>query len=343
MQSIQGHIMNKVAIAVAAVIAGSSGLMNTALAESYIGGKLGLSTFGDACYLNSPCDDDAFGAGMHVGYNFTDMLALEYGVDYLGDYEANFRSGPGSANSIDGDLWALTLAPKFNWHLNDAWSLFAKIGGAYMISGDERDLVPTGSIGAEYNIDYNWSLRAEYQRYQDISDDILDDMDANFFGIGVNYKFGAAPVVVAEPVVEPEPVPEPEPEPMPVMMSKVQKEQYGSGTFEFNSAKLTDSVSERLDNFVEFLEKYPQAQVQITGYTDSSGPAAYNQTLSERRAQSVADYLIAKGIDSERLMVKGMGEENPVADNSTAEGREQNRRIEVVVPAFEYQELVQPE
>ncbi|MET2851398.1 OmpA family protein [Vibrio owensii] len=326
--------MKKVAIAVAAVVAG--GLINSAQAEMYIGGKVGMTTLDDACYLNSPCDDDAFGAGMHIGYDFTDIIGLEYGVDYLGDYKANFKSGANTVDTIDGDLWALTLAPKFNWHLNDTWNLFAKVGGAYMISGDEKDIVPTGSLGAEYTIDRNWSVRAEYQRYQDISDDVLDDMDANFFGIGVNYKFAAAPVVAAvvtEEVMEEE----------PVMMTKTHKEEYGTGTFEFDSATLTDSVSERLDNFVNFLNEYPQAQVEITGYTDSSGPAAYNQKLSERRAQSVADYLIAAGIDADRFTVKGMGEENPVADNSTHEGREKNRRVEVVVPEFQYEELVQPE
>lgn len=326
--------MKKVAIAVAAVVAG--GLINSAQAEMYIGGKVGMTTLDDACYLNSPCDDDAFGAGMHIGYDFTDIIGLEYGVDYLGNYEANFKSGANTANTIDGDLWALTLAPKFNWHLNDTWNLFAKVGGAYMISGDEKDIVPTGSLGAEYTIDRNWSVRAEYQRYQDISDDVLDDMDANFFGIGVNYKFAAAPVVAAvvtEEVMEEE----------PVMMTKTHKEEYGTGTFEFDSATLTDSVSERLDNFVNFLNEYPQAQVEITGYTDSSGPAAYNQKLSERRAQAVADYLVAAGIDADRFTVKGMGEENPVADNSTHEGREKNRRVEVVVPEFQYEELVQPE
>ncbi len=326
--------MKKVAIAVAAVVAG--GLINSAQAEMYIGGKVGMTTLDDACYLNSPCDDDAFGAGMHIGYDFTDIIGLEYGVDYLGDYKANFKSGANTVDTIDGDLWALTLAPKFNWHLNDTWNLFAKVGGAYMISGDEKDIVPTGSLGAEYTIDRNWSVRAEYQRYQDISDDVLDDMDANFFGIGVNYKFAAAPVVAAvvtEEVMEEE----------PVMMTKTHKEEYGTGTFEFDSATLTDSVSERLDNFVNFLNEYPQAQVEITGYTDSSGPAAYNQKLSERRAQAVADYLIAAGIDADRFTVKGMGEENPVADNSTHEGREKNRRVEVVVPEFQYEELVQPE
>merc|ERR550539_593529 len=128
-----------------------------------------------------------------------------------------------------------------------------------------------------------------------------------------------------------------------VMMTKTHKEEYGSGTFEFDSAKLTDSVSERLDNLANFLNEYPQAQVEITGYTDSSGPEAYNLKLSERRAQAVAEYLIAAGIDADRFTVTGMGEANPVADNSTHEGREKNRRVEVVVPEFQYEELVQPE
>ncbi|WP_182026788.1 OmpA family protein [Vibrio rotiferianus] len=332
--------MKKVAIAVAAVVAGGSAFINVANAEMYIGGKLGMSTLDDACYVSSPCDDDGFGAGFHIGYSFTDYIDGEYGVDYLGNYKANFKSGPNTARTIDADLWALTLAPKFNLPLNDTWNLFAKIGGAYMISGDEKDLVPTGSLGAEYALDDNLSLRAEYQRYQGMSDDVIDDMDANFFGIGLNYAFGAAPVaaaVVTEEVVE-EVV-----EPEPVMMTKTHKEEYGTGTFEFDSAKLTDSVSERLDNFVNFLNEYPQAQVEITGYTDSSGPEAYNQKLSERRAQSVADYLIAAGIDADRFTVKGLGEENPVADNSTHEGREKNRRVEVLVPEFQYEELVQPE
>ncbi|CAH0526310.1 Outer membrane protein A [Allocatenococcus thiocycli] len=327
--------MNKVAIAVAAVVAGGSALLNTAQAEMYIGGKVGMSTLDDACYLNSPCDDEAFAAGMHVGYGFNEYFDLEYGVDFLGNYEANFKTAAG-ANTIDGDLWAMTLAPKLNLPLSDDFNLFAKIGGAYMMSGDEKDFVPTGSLGAEYALNRNLSLRAEYQRYQDMSDDVWDDMDANFFSVGVNYTFAAAPVVAA--------VVEPEPEPEPVAVMKTHKEEYGSGTFEFDSATLTPEATGRLDNFVEHLNEYPQANVEITGYTDSSGPAAYNQKLSERRAQAVADYLTAAGIDAGRLTVSGMGEENPVADNSTKEGRALNRRVEVVVPEFEYEviEMVQP-
>ncbi|AUI88436.1 hypothetical protein BS333_19100 [Vibrio azureus] len=325
--------MKKVAIAVAAVVAG--GLMNSAQAEMYLGGKLGMTSLDNACYLNSPCDDDAFGTGLHIGYDFTDMIALEYGVDYLGNYEGNFKHA-NTVDTIDGHLWALTLAPKLNWHVNDTWNLFAKLGGAYMISGSEKDIVPTGSLGAEYTIDNNWSVRAEYQRYQGFSDNVIDDMDADFFGLGVNYRFAPAPViaaVVTEEVIEVE----------PVLLTRTHKEEYGTGTFEFDSAKLTNSVTERLNNLANFLKEFQQAQVEITGYTDNSGPAAYNLKLSERRAQAVADYLIATGVNADRFTVTGKGMEDPVASNSTAEGREKNRRVEVVVPEFQYEELVQPE
>jgi OOP family OmpA-OmpF porin len=340
MQSIQGNTMNKVAIAIAAVVASGGAFIGSVNAEPYIGGKIGLGTLDDSCYASSPCDEESFAAGLHIGYSFNDYIDAEFGADYLGNFDSNFKVPAGYSGVIDDDLWALTLAPKFNLPLNDSWQLFAKVGAAYMMYDNGKDFVPTGSLGVEYTLNYNFSLRAEYQRYQDMSDDIIDDMDANFFGIGFNYKFGAAPIaapIIVEEVVEETVVEE------AVMMTKMHKEEYGTGTFEFDSAKLTDSVSERLDNFVNFLNEYPQAQVEITGYTDSSGSAVYNQELSERRAQSVADYLIAAGIDADRFTVKGMGEENPVADNSTHEGREKNRRVEVLVPEFQYEELVQPE
>ena len=117
---------------------------------------------------------------------------------------------------------------------------------------------------------------------------------------------------------------------------QVHKEEYGSGTFEFDSYKLTQSVTERLDNLANFLNEYPTSQVKITGYTDSSGPAAYNLILSEKRAQAVADYLTGAGIDGSRITASGLGEDNPVADNGTHEGREKNRRVEVVIPEFEH-------
>ena len=315
--------MKKIALAVATVLAGSV-MSNVALADTYISGKLGYNALNDACHLDAPCDDDSFAAGMNLGYNFNEYVAAEYGVDYLGNFTANFNKA--GKNTVDGDLWALTLAPKFNLPLNDSWNLFAKVGAAYMMAGDEKDFVPTGSLGAEYQINYNWSLRAEYQRYQDMSDDIIDDMDSDFFGIGFNYKFGSEPVVQEE-VVETRPV------------TRIVEHEYPAQTatvqFGLESAELQDASA--FNGAVELMNTYPQAQVEINGYSDTTGSEAYNQQLTEKRAQAVADHFQAEGIAADRMTVKGMGEANPVASNETREGREQNRRVEVVVPAFQYQ------
>lgn len=315
--------MKKIALAVATVLAGGV-MSNVALADTYIGGKLGYNALNDACHLDAPCDDDSFAAGMHLGYNFNEYVAAEYGVDYLGNFTANFNKA--GKNTVDGDLWALTLAPKFNLPLTDSWNLFAKVGAAYMMAGDEKDFVPTGSLGAEYQINYNWSLRAEYQRYQDMSDDIIDDMDSDFFGIGFNYKFGSEPVVQEE-VVATRPV------------TRIVEHEYPAQTatvqFGLESAELQDASA--FNGTVELMNTYPQAQVEINGYSDTTGSEAYNQQLTEKRAQAVADHFQAEGIAADRMTVKGMGEANPVASNETREGREQNRRVEVVVPAFQYQ------
>ncbi|WP_050938186.1 OmpA family protein [Vibrio harveyi] len=315
--------MKKIALAVATVLAGGV-MSNVALADTYIGGKLGYNALNDACHLDAPCDDDSFAAGMHLGYNFNEYVAAEYGVDYLGNFTANFNKA--GKNTVDGDLWALTLAPKFNLPLTDSWNLFAKVGAAYMMAGDEKDFVPTGSLGAEYQINYNWSLRAEYQRYQDMSDDIIDDMDSDFFGIGFNYKFGSEPVVQEE-VVETRPV------------TRIVEHEYPAQTatvqFGLESAELQDASA--FNGTVELMNTNPQAQVEINGYSDTTGSEAYNQQLTEKRAQAVADHFQAEGIAADRMTVKGMGEANPVASNETREGREQNRRVEVVVPAFQYQ------
>ena len=315
--------MKKIALAVATVLAGSV-MSNVALADTYISGKLGYNALNDACHLDAPCDDDSFAAGMNLGYNFNEYVAAEYGVDYLGNFTANFNKA--GKNTVDGDLWALTLAPKFNLPLNDSWNLFAKVGAAYMMAGDEKDFVPTGSLGAEYQINYNWSLRAEYQRYQDMSDDIIDDMDSDFFGIGFNYKFGSEPVVQEE-VVETRPVTRIVEHEYPAQNATVQ--------FGLESAELQDASA--FNGAVELMNTYPQAQVEINGYSDTTGSEAYNQQLTEKRAQAVADHFQAEGIAADRMTVKGMGEANPVASNETREGREQNRRVEVVVPAFQYQ------
>lgn len=99
--------------------------------------------------------------------------------------------------------------------------------------------------------------------------------------------------------------------------------------FEFDSAKLTANSVNALNDGLAILNRNSELQVEISGHTDSRGTEEYNQALSERRAKSVRDYLVAHGVAASRLTSRGYGESQPVADNATDQGRAQNRRVEL--------------
>lgn len=105
----------------------------------------------------------------------------------------------------------------------------------------------------------------------------------------------------------------------------------GDVLFATGSAEIQGGTNQNLEKLVTFLKQYPERQVLIEGHTDNVGSAAFNETLSRQRAESVRRFLISRGIDSGRLSVSGYGFERPVASNDTAMGRQQNRRVEVVI------------
>jgi OOP family OmpA-OmpF porin len=98
--------------------------------------------------------------------------------------------------------------------------------------------------------------------------------------------------------------------------------------FEFDSAKLTTDSTAKLNDALKILMRHSDLEVEVAGQTDSGGSVEYNQSLSQRRAQAVADYLIGKGANAANITVKGYGELQPVADNGTDAGRAANRRVE---------------
>ncbi len=100
-------------------------------------------------------------------------------------------------------------------------------------------------------------------------------------------------------------------------------------TFQTGSSRLSIDARKVLDFVAQSLKANPDISVEVQGYTDSQGSNAVNQRLSQARAQSVRAYLIQKGVSAGRLTARGYGESNPIADNSTAQGREQNRRVEL--------------
>jgi OOP family OmpA-OmpF porin len=154
---------------------------------------------------------------------------------------------------------------------------------------------------------------------------------APVFRCGTPQPPAPPPVVEAEP--EPPPPPPPEPPPPPKVEVKDDKIELNEKVnFETGKAVLLPDSKTLLDEVAQVLADHPEIQkVRVEGHTDNQGGAAYNKRLSNRRAKAVRDYLVSQGIDGKRLVSKGLGQSKPIASNKTAEGREQNRRVELKI------------
>ncbi|HSN70302.1 MAG TPA: OmpA family protein, partial [Steroidobacteraceae bacterium] len=105
----------------------------------------------------------------------------------------------------------------------------------------------------------------------------------------------------------------------------------GDVLFATDRADLKTGATTSLDRLVGFLVEYPNRSVEIEGHTDSVGSEDYNQGLSQRRADSVRTYLTQQGIGAQRVSASGKGESQPIANNDFASGRQQNRRVEIII------------
>ncbi|MFO0753715.1 MAG: OmpA family protein [Thermodesulfovibrionales bacterium] len=141
------------------------------------------------------------------------------------------------------------------------------------------------------------------------------------------------PAPAPAPAPEPKPVPPPEPKPALTPApepKKVIETLVLHVNFDVDKAAIRKADENELQKAIAFVEKYPDATFRIEGHTDSTGSEAYNQKLSERRAESVKRSLIAKGgFDKARFSTVGHGETKPIATNKTKEGRFNNRRVEI--------------
>ena len=101
--------------------------------------------------------------------------------------------------------------------------------------------------------------------------------------------------------------------------------------FAFNQATLTPEGQAKVRDAAQMLKRYPDRGIEVSGYTDSTENDARNRRLSERRAEAVKEILVESGVSASRITTAGCGAANPVASNATAEGRAQNRRVEIVL------------
>lgn len=177
------------------------------------------------------------------------------------------------------------------------------------------------------------------------------DLDTNYVGDGSKHLItdssgncvrtgtGSKDAVCDEVVVkapEPAPVAEPVamPEPAPVVPEVITRKLTLSAgaTFATNKATLKPLAKTRLDQLAADLPTIDTiTEISVIGHTDSMGAESYNQTLSEKRANTVRDYLIEQGVDPSLINASGMGESQPIASNATRDGRAENRRVDITI------------
>ena len=249
------------------------------------------------------------------------------------------------------------LGVGFNYTLFSGEETSGAVAGADLKLDD--GIGAAGQAGVDIG-QRNWFFNASV-RYIDLSTDVslngtdLGTADLNpwVYGIHVGYRFGhmIPPAPVAAPVVAPPPPPPPpakcadtdndgvcdEADKCPGTPAGTKVDSVGCPMeqtlkllFDFDSAELRPESLTELERVVKFMGDVPFAKAMVEGHTDSVGTEEYNQALSDRRAKAVFDYLSSRGVDPARLSSIGHGELKPIADNTTAEGRQLNRRVMLI-------------
>lgn len=326
-------------------------------ADEETGWNAGVAAvFGEYKFDDNNLDDSSVGFKLFTGYRFNKLFGLEGAYYNFGDFEEDLdppNPGGDAQAEINGfSASGMLFAPLASEDLE----VFAKAGYYSFDQQVEVDNAVVGSnspsglmlgAGSRFSISEQFAVRAEADWFD------INDGDLWSLNLGFEYLFGrpakaAAPVAaVAAPVVAAAPPPPPPPpadsDGDGVIDANDQCPDTPKGDrvgpqgctcditrqvqFKTDSADLTDEGMAVLDEVAGNLARLKFVSGTVVGHTDSTGSEAHNQALSERRAQSVVAYLEGKGIAAGRLTASGAGESEPIADNTTAEGRAQNRRV----------------
>lgn len=325
-------------IVVIAFIMSTPVIASSTLPQVFIGSKVGYQWASDDTYNHS--DPNVSIWGIYSGLQLSPGWSWDVGYQYHNDLRAD-------ATSVNVKTWLIESALRYDWYLQDNLSLYGRLGTAYwdmkkmqpsLDNLNANGLSPLGEVGVSYNIKPTLSLSVGYQYIDSIGKSNTGKYDSHSALVSLTYTFGhkkqSAPAEVT-PTVESISVTEKEivnSKPQPLVWS-VPYSTIGGG-FDVDSHKLSDNLVQSLSEVASVLKAYPQARAVIVGHTDSTGTKAYNQTLSEHRAQAVANQLVDLGATQVQLEWRGEGASSPVADNATTEGRAQNRRVEITILSF---------
>lgn len=306
-----------------------------------------------------PLQDKDWLYGIGIGKHLSQVISAELNLN-----GAQVGGGPGRADSsLYGASLDLLAVANRGGTVSPYFSVGAGVAQNDRSPGkDATDPMLQAGVGMFLNLWENGDGSKSFALRPDLkvrwSEGGTEGMLRDYIGtLGFQFSFGAP---AAQPVAAtPEPPPAPTPPPAPpappapkdsdndgvldnvdrcpdtpagVAVDAYGCPRQGSITlegvgFEVNSDRLTQESRAILDGIAADLKKYPGLTVELQGHTDSTGSDSYNLNLSQRRAESVRAYLIEQGVSASQLTAKGYGETQPIADNTTAEGRAQNRRV----------------
>lgn len=339
--------MKKTAIAIAVALAGFATVAQAAPKDNtwYAGAKVGWSQYhdtgfyGDHGFINNsgPTHDSQVGAGAFGGYQVNPYVGFEMGYDWLGrmPYKGDANDGGNGAFKAQG----VQLTAKLSYPIMDDLDVYTRLGGMVWRADTKQNLgeeghrkdhdtgvSPVFAGGVEYAITKDIATRLEYQWVNNIGDanTIGTRPDNGMLSLGVSYRFGQNDVA---PVVAPAPAPAPQVNTKHFTLKS-------DVLFNFNKSTLKPEGMQALDQMYSQLSNIDpkDGSVAVLGFTDRIGSEAYNQGLSEKRAQSVVDYLVSKGIPSNKISARGMGKSNPVTGNTCHNVKARKALIECLAP-----------
>lgn len=323
-------LKNTLGVVIGSMVAATS---LSALAQGQ--GAVEVEAFGKHYFTDSSRDiknGELYGAG--VSYFLTDDVSLGLSYGEYHDITSEDRVQDGSHKKIKGSLTSLDAAYHFGAPgvglrpYVSAGVAHQSIGQADR-GGRDRSTFANVGTGVKYYFTENFFAKASVDGMYNIDADEAEWMAG--VGVGLNFGGGARQVAAVEPTPEPAPAPivdtEPEPAPEVVRVELDVK-------FDFDKSRVREESYSDIKNLADFMQQYPQTTTVVEGHTDSVGTDQYNQRLSERRAEAVRNVLVNEyGVQGNRVNSVGYGESRPVADNSTEEGRQINRRVEAEVEA----------
>ena len=300
----------------------------------YIGGRASHSFFYDNRVWEPNSDglkDNTFYGGQ-IGWRFSPSWSVQATYeDVENDLESKYNTGV----RLDNDTYYISLRNHFH---NTSLLGFEPYAGIN-VGENRQELI--SAPGGRTEDDFMAGVELGVQRAL-IQDRLSLDIGTRHayshdryytYGqvyAGINLMLGASTASQPEPEPRAEqPAPAPAPQPQVV---RRQVEESHEALFDFDDASISDENRADLVAAARFLREHPQTRVTLEGHTCNMGPEEYNQRLSERRAEAAKRLLVdEEGITENRVEVVGKGEREPAADNSTREGRAENRRVEAII------------